>query len=155
MTMAQEAISAAPDEIHNKYLRALADLENLRKKKNEQVEAAELRGETSVASRFLPLIDEFHRTMKSMSNDDIQLEDLREGVMHVFGAFQKVLQDLQIEGFESEGREFAYEFMEAIAEIPTSNALPGTVVEELARGYTRGGKVIRHARVAVAVESKE
>lgn len=152
-----EAIQQEPvvDETQEKYVRALADLENLRKKKNQQVEEARIRGEEHVASEMLPIIDDFYRAMAEMTKPRARKKDILEGVQLVFNKFCTLLERLEIQGFESEGQQFTYEIMEAIAEVPTKAALPGTVVGEVEKGYTRGGKLLRAAKVAVAIAPPE
>lgn len=152
-----EAIQIEPvvDDAHDKYLRSLAALENLRIKKNREIELAREQGEVHVAAAFLPIIDDFYRAMAEMGKPRARKKDILEGIQLVFNKFCTLLEQLSIQGFESEGQKFTYEIMEAIAEVPTRDALPGTVVGEIERGYTRGGKLLRAAKVAVAVAPKE
>jgi molecular chaperone GrpE len=144
-----------PEEVHDKWLRALAELDNLRKRKAKEIEDARDQGEAYAASVFLPIIDDMRRAMEAMNRPRARKKDILEGIQLVFNRFGAILEQLSIEGFESEGRRFTYELMEAITEVPTREALPGTVVGEIERGYTRRGRLLRPAKVAVAVEPKE
>lgn len=140
---------------HDRYLRALASLENLRKQKSREVEAARDQGEAAAISAFLPIIDDMYRAMEAMGKPRARKKDILDGVQFVFDKFRSLLDQLEVNGFESEGQKFTYELMEAVVEVPTADALPGTVVGEAERGYMRKGKLLRPAKVAVAVEPKE
>lgn len=139
-------------EVYDKYLRCMADLENLRKRKAKEVEDAREQGEAYAASVFLPIIDDFQRAMEAMSKPRARKKDILKGLNLVFEKFGTLLEQLSIEGFESEGQKFTYDLMEAISQVPTRDALPGTVVQQIERGYTRKGRLLRPAKVAVAVE---
>jgi len=144
-----------PEEVRDKWLRCMADLENLRKRKAKEVEEARDLGERNAISAFLPIIDDMYRALDAMGKPRARKKDILEGIQLVFGKFTQLLAQLEVAGFESEGRTFTYELMEAIAEVPTHNVLPGTVVGEVERGYTRRGRLLRPAKVAVAVKPKE
>ena len=151
--MTEEAIEI--DDTQDKYLRALASLENLRKQKLKEVSTAREDGEAYVATAFLPIIDDFQRAMEAMNKPRARKKDILDGINLVFAKFGALLEQLSIQGFDSEGQKFTCEIMNAIAEVPTRDAWPGTVVGEIERGYMRGGKLLREAKVAVAVEPKE
>lgn len=151
----EETQEETPEVVRDKLLRAQAELVNMQKRYQRQVEEARDQGEARTALAILPIIDDFRRAMAEMSKPRTRKKDILEGIRLVFNKFGSVLEQLTIEGFESEGQQFTYELMEAIAEIPTSKALPGTVVGEEARGYMRRGKLLRPARVAVAVAPKD
>jgi molecular chaperone GrpE len=150
-----ETVEQSTEQHHEKYLRALASLDNLRKQKAKEVEEARDQGEAYTASMILPIIDDFHRAMTEMVKPRARKKDILEGIQLIFLKFSALLEQLTIEGFETEGRKFTYDIMTAIAEVPTRDALPGTVVGEAARGYMRKGKLLRPAQVVVAVEPKE
>lgn len=143
------------DDTQDKYLRTLAALENLRKQKLKEVEAARADGEAYVANTFLPIIDDFQRAMEAMNKPRARKKDILEGINLVFAKFGTLLEKLSIQGFESEGQEFTCQVMNAIAEVQTDDVAPGTVVGEIEKGYMRNGKLLREAKVAVAVEVRE
>jgi molecular chaperone GrpE len=150
-----DLVPAEEVDYEPKWKRALADLENLRKKKNKQIDEAVTQGEADAIKKFLPVLDDMHRAMAAMSNPSATKEALLEGLQSVFNKFGVVLEQLAVQGFEAEGEKFTYEIMEAVAEVPTRDALPGTVVQEFEPGYTRGGRLLRAAKVSVAVEPKD
>lgn len=149
---------AAPEEdAHSKYLRALAELENLRKRTQKEVAQARDQGEAYVAQAILPIIDDFQRALEAITTVKGRnaKEQIREGMVLVFSKLTATLRQLEVEGFASKGQAFTYELMEAVAQVPTRELAPGTVVAELEQGFTRKGKLLRPAKVSVAIAPKD
>jgi molecular chaperone GrpE len=142
-----------PDDYKDKYLRALADLENLRKRTQREVAAAHDQAENHAISEFLPLVDDFKRALEWDANTDVTRDQAREGWQLVFKKLGQVLERLEIQGFESVGRSFTADLMEAVTQVSVPTLPAGTVVDELEQGFTRRGKLLRPAKVTVA--SKE
>lgn len=151
-----ETDASIPDDaavLRDKYLRALADLDNLSKRARRDADAARDEGEAHVARAFLPLVDDLRRALEFVRDADGETlkEQVLSGLALIKGKFLHTLAQLQIEGFESQGKQFAAELMEAIAEVPTNLLPAGTVVAELEQGFKRRGKLLQPSRVAVAV----
>jgi molecular chaperone GrpE len=144
------------EDLRDKYLRALADLDNLRKRTNKEIQQARDEGESRAAVVFLPVIDDFHRAIESITQAKrLSKKDVLDGMQLLMMKFAQALRLLEIEGFEARGQAFAVQLMEAITQVPTKALPPGTVVDELERGFTRRGKLLRPARVAVAIDAPD
>lgn len=145
------------EELQDRYLRSLAELDNLRKRTVRDIEVARDQAESRVAAMFLPLLDDFKRVLSALAdpNADQHPEAHTEAVQMLFNKTISTFTQLQIEGFESQGKQFARELMEAVAEVHTKDLPPGTVAAELSQGFTRRGKLLRAAQVAVAVPEDE
>lgn len=143
-----------PVDYKDKYLRALADLENLRKRTQREIAEAHDHVENAAISAFLPLVDDFKRALEWDANTDVTREQAREGWQLVFQKLGHVLDGLEIKGFESVGQTFTAELMEAITQVSVPTLPPGTVVEQIEQGFTRRGKLLRAAKVAVASKEK-
>jgi len=141
------------DSSDDKYLYALAELENLRKRKQREIELARDQAEAAVAQAFLPIVDDFQRALEAFRpvRGRGAKKKVLEGVALIFNRLQSILAQLQIAGFDAEGKAFTAELMEAICEVPSRDLPPGTVVKQLSSGFTRRGKLLRPAQVAVAV----
>jgi molecular chaperone GrpE len=144
-----------PEVLRDKMQRAQAELVNMQDRYRRQIEEARERGETSVAVAFLPVIDDFHRMMTTLSAKRTKKTDIVEAIQLIFNKFCKTLEDLAIHGFQSEGQQFTCELMEAIGMEPSRSLPPGTVVAELEQGYMRQGRLLRPAKVTVAREFAE
>ena len=138
-------------------LRALAALENLRKQKNEEILQARSQGEAHVAHAFLDVVDDFERALSAMQTITGRgtKKKILDGLQLVFDKLGYVLEKLEIEGFEAEGKRFQAELMEAIAQTPTRALPPGTVSGQVRKGYRRRGQLLRPAQVVVSTEPEE
>lgn len=140
-------------DFKDKYLRALAALENARKSKAKEVLEARRAGEIAVILEILPVVDDLHRAMEAMNEKRVRKKDVLSGVNLVFSKFNSTLKRLFVEELQCEGQKFSCETMDAVAQVSTDKVLPGLVVNEIERGYTIGGALLRPAKVSVAVET--
>lgn len=140
-------------EFRDKYYRALADLENLRKRTQREAELVRDQAEAGVALQFLEIVDDFKRMLDGIATTEgpDAKEQIASGVRLVFEKLIGTLRRLEIEGFHAQGQKFTAELMEAIAQVPSRSLPPGTVESEISQGFTRRGKLLRPARVAVAI----
>lgn len=139
----------------DKYLYALADYDNLRKKtKKEKEEIASITKEY-IFLQILPLMDNFDRALNAIKKYTKENDDIFKGVEMIFKQFQNFLLNEGVEGFESRGKEFDPQIHEAI-EVVEDNSIPNNViVEEFVKGYKFKDKVIRPAKVSVNILKKE
>lgn len=155
-----EALSACHDKIaalekslfdtNEKFLRLFSEFDNYRKRTSrERLELAKTAGADIIAS-LLPVLDDLERACKleaAVENKDPRLE----GLILIQNKFKSVLRQTGVEEIKAEGEAFDTDFHEAITHIPAAdNQQKGTVIEEIQKGYTLNGKVIRYARVVVA-----
>lgn len=146
------ATEIAEPDWKEKALRAMAELENYRKRMTKEMLQARDQVEADVIQRFLDLADDMRRMIDSFrtaEGPDVHHQML-EGAKLVQARFMNILEGLETTGFDSKGQQFAAELMEAIATAPSKQLPAGTVVEELSQGFKRRGKVLRAARVVVA-----
>lgn len=141
--------------LEDKYKRALADLENLRKRTNRDIAAARDQSENTAIAEFLPLIDDFKRALDADADGNITHEQAREGWRLVFQKLGGILERLEVQGFDSVGKTFTAEIMEAITQVAMPTLPPGTVVAQVEGGFTRRGRLLRAAKVAVAIAPEE
>jgi molecular chaperone GrpE len=130
--------------------RTQADFENFRKRSARDVATAEARGIAKLARDLLPALDNLHRAIEALGDD----ESVVGGIRLVEAELTAALARMGIEGFSPEGEPFDPNEHEAVAQQPTEGAQSGTVVEVYQRGYRVTGKgeptVLRPARVVVA-----
>ncbi len=126
--------------------RTQADFENFRKRKARDAELAEARGVTRVVKELLPALDNLQRAIDAAD----QADPLLEGVRLVHVDLVSALARLGVESFSPQGEPFDPSEHEAVAQVPTEGAEPGTVVEVYQAGYRASGNVLRPARVVVA-----
>ena len=136
-------------ELNEKYLRLFSDFDNYRKRTaKERIELAKTAGE-DIFKSVLPILDDFERAAKAL-NESSDLNALKEGVDLIQNKLVNILQSKGLEPMQTVGETFDVDVHEAITNIPApSEELKGKVVEEVERGYTLNGKVIRYAKVIV------
>ena len=145
-----DAPAAAPD-YKDQWLRAAAELDNVRKRARRDVAAAESRGIAKLAKELLPALDNFERALAAAEeqpeNRDHHLTDgIRLVQTELLGALARV----GIEPDSPKGQRFDPHRHEAVAQQPIDGAEPGTIVEVYSAGYTYGDDVLRPAKVVVA-----
>ena len=151
------AAGAAADGVDERarYLRLQADFENYKKRIEREREADQRQASVRVVERLLPVLDNFERAICAATESGDQ-SSLCEGVQLIF---RHLLDELRREGLESidtVGQPFDPKLHEAVA-TDASNDLPhNMIVEEMLRGYTLHGRLLRPSLVRVSVhEGKE
>lgn len=137
-------------EEHDRYLRAIADFSNYRRRHQEDYAQAIKFASRELILKLLPIIDNFERAA-SAAEQNHSFESLAEGVRLTIRGLHDVLEKEGVTPIEAVGQEFDPMFHEAIQRMETDEYPENTVVEELQTGYTQGDQVIRPARVKVAV----
>ena len=148
---ALEKATAAADEHWAKYLRATAELENLRKRAARDVENARKFGIEQFASELLGVIDSLEMGLEAASNATV--ESLLEGKQATLKLLRAALAKSGIESIDPEGEPFDPQLHEAMTMQPSETAEPGSVLAVIQKGYQLNGRLLRPARVIVASET--
>ncbi|MBI4062412.1 nucleotide exchange factor GrpE [Candidatus Gottesmanbacteria bacterium] len=130
------------DDWKNKYLRALADYQNLEKRKSEEIGEVRKFAAEIIISKLLPIVDTFERAQTHLNDPGLELA-LKE--------LTAVLGDLGAKKLEVIGKEFNPHEMECIE---VTAGKDNIIIEETLPGYTLHEKVIRVAQVKVGKEQK-
>jgi molecular chaperone GrpE len=149
-----DEIELGEEDLRDRLIRQMADNENQRKQGNRRIDEARRHAEDSIILAFAPVFDDLERAVEAArtAKGRGSLKKFREGLGLIRQRMQSVLRELEVEGFKTEGEAYAAARMEAIANLPTRDLPPGTVARELTAGFTRRGKLLRPAQVAVAIE---
>jgi molecular chaperone GrpE len=139
------------EELKNKYLRALADFENYKKRMNLEKDEMVRYSYSLLAFELLPVIDGFARALDfaKKSGDD----DLIKGIALIKKQIEDVLIKFGVKQIESLGKPYDPNLHEAIL-MKESDKEPGIVLEEMQKGYTMHERLLRPAMVIVS-KSKE
>lgn len=150
-----EAKNAA-EEFKGKYLRALADAENLRKRLQKEKQDLIQYAVQNVLLDFLPPIDHFENALKFAEQASPEVKHWAVGFEMILSQFKDILTNNGVVVMEALGVPFDHDQHEAIEMVYSTDHLPGTVVEVSMKGYKindssiEGYKVLRPARVKVA-----
>lgn len=146
----EEQLEAAKKEVEqykDKYLRAVAEFDNYRKRTLKEKAELLLNGSEKAVCAFLPILDDFERAIADKTED---ANAIKEGVQIIFNKFNKTLESLGVRKIETEGKDFDVDFHEAVAMVPgMGDDKKGKVIDCVQTGYQLNDKVIRHAKVAV------
>jgi molecular chaperone GrpE len=143
----EQALAGTKDQL----LRKAAEFENYKKRVEGDFALIEKFSNEQIITGLLPVLDDFRRFLKSTRNGS-DFEAFYKGVDLIFSKFMKLLEARGLREVESEGKPFDVHFHEALLQIPKTDVAPHTIVEEVEKGYTLNGKVVRHAKVIVAGE---
>src|SRR4051812_13292175 len=145
-----EAAPAEPD-YRDQYLRAMAELDNVRKRARRDVAQAEARGIAKLAKELLPAIDNFARALDAAeAQPENRDHHLTDGIRLVQNELLGALARVGIEPDSPKGQPFDPHCHEAIAQQPVEGAASGTIVEVYSQGYRYRDDVLRPAKVVVA-----
>jgi len=148
--LAQARAEAA--EARERMLRVAADADNTRKRALRERQEAIKFGLEGVFKELLPLVDNLDRTLAHVPRDaqEPALAALRQGAEMILRQFLDVLARNQVSTFTSLGQPFDPARHEAISQKESREAPPGTVLEELHRGFFLNDRLLRPALVVVA-----
>ncbi len=142
-----EALQLAEDN-RDKWMRAVADLENYKKRSiQERSKLIKYKNE-DLARDLLPVLDNLERAISASLGK--APESLLDGVKMTANMFRDVLGRFGVNPIESVGSVFNPEFHEAIATVKDADKAPNTIVEELEKGYMYQDRLLRPSKVVVA-----
>jgi molecular chaperone GrpE len=144
-----EKLNAELTEQKDKYLRLFAEFDNFKRRTaKERIELMQTAGREIMTS-LLDVLDDCERTEKVMA-ESADIDAIKQGVTLVFHKLRATLEQKGLKSMSSVNSVFDADLHEAITEIPApSEALQGKVIDELQKGYSLGGKIIRYAKVVV------
>jgi molecular chaperone GrpE len=142
-------------ETKDRLLRALAEMENLRKRTEREVADSRAYAITVFARDILTVADNMHRALSALDTElrekvDAGVKGLLDGVELTERELLKVLEKHGVRKLEPLGQKFDPNRHQAMYEVPDPSATPGTVVQVIQAGYTIGERVLRPALVAIA-----
>jgi molecular chaperone GrpE len=140
------AEKARADDNYNKFLLAMADFENYKKRLQRDIDSIVTSHRRMLLERFLPVIDNLERALQAGGGDG-----LRGGIEQTLKGFEAVLAGEGVRPIDVKGKPFDPRLAEAIGTAAAENgADDDTVVEVAQKGYTIGDDLLRPAKVIVA-----
>jgi len=132
---------------HDMYLRALADFDNYRRRVERERSAAARSGKREILLSLLDVLDGFDRARQHL---DEAPSSVSEGLQLLHRKLLGLLEAQGVTPLQSLGETFNPELHDAIGSFQSEEFEPGTVADEVQRGYRWGDDVLRPARVRVA-----
>ena len=145
-----EAARAKSEESWDRYVRAAAELENVRKRAARDVENAHKFALERFGKELLAVRDTLEMGLAAAENATV--DSLIEGKNATLKLLGTVMSQFGIEEVDPAGEPFDPEFHEAISMQPSDDVEPGSVVTVVQKGYTLNGRLLRPAMVIVAAD---
>ena len=140
---------AVIEDLQDRLKRQMAEFDNYRKRTDKEKSAMFEMGASDVVKKLLPIVDNFERGFKSVTEEELQTP-FAKGMDMVYKQTIKMLEDLQVKPIEAVGSEFNPEFHNAVMQVEDDSQGENIIVEEFEKGYTYRDVVIRHSMVKVA-----
>ena len=144
------ALAAELADARDQVLRAQAEVQNTRRRAEQDVERARKYALERFCSELLPVVDNLERALESASGDDEQLRPIAEGVELTLKSFLNALGKFNIEPVDPAGEPFDPQYHQAMSSVENPDVEPNTVVAVMQKGYTLNGRLVRPAMVMVS-----
>lgn len=142
-----EQARAEAAEYQDRYLRAVAEMDNMRKRLEKRYADQAEQEKRRFLRALLPLVDNLEMVLKHSESDP---QVLRQGLEMIVQDLMRTLEAEGVKPIESVGQRFDPFMHEAVEAVQGTDHPPETVVEEVQRGYTYKGELLRPARVRVS-----
>ena len=142
-------------ETEDKLLRSLAEIENQRRRFEKEIKDAFEFGSFNFAKESLTILDNLQRAKNAIKSDKIlkenkDLNKFEEYINILEKDLISIFEKNNIKKIDAEGKKFDPNLHQAMTEIESKDAEPGTIVQEIQRGYMLGERLLRPALVGVA-----
>jgi molecular chaperone GrpE len=148
------ALVAERDELRDRWMRAEADMQNLRARTKREVDDARLYAVQKFAKDVVEAAENIRRGIENLPKPNSGEPDivvkLREGFEGVERSFIGLLERNGIVGDEPVGKPFDANLHQAMAEQPSAEHPPGTILQAWSRAWTLNGRLLRPAMVVVS-----
>ncbi|MEL7312268.1 MAG: nucleotide exchange factor GrpE [Pseudomonadota bacterium] len=143
-------LQAKADENWEKYVRAVAELDNVRKRAQRDVEQAHKFGTERLLSELLGVADSLEGALAA--GDQASAESLLEGSAATLKLLLNTLEKFGVQQIDPTGAPFDPQEHEAMTMVRSPDAEPNSVIDVVQKGYSLNGRLVRAARVVVAAE---
>ena len=144
--------------LKDQRLRAIAELENFRKRAEKDQSDALKYGISNFAKEIINIRDNIERAQSSISDDAKNNEAIKsviEGIDLIAQSVVSTFEKIGIKKIESLNEKFDHNLHQAMMEIENEELEPGTIVQELIPGYTLHDRLLRPAMVGVSKKTKK
>lgn len=150
LTLLLEDARSKADEHWDQLVRTQAQMENLRKRHEREVENAHKYALERFVNELLPVRDSMEMGLAAANEESSTVEQLREGTELTLKLFSDVMEKFNVVQVNPEGEPFDPELHQAMGMQPRSDVPPNTVVVVVQKGYTLNGRLVRPAMVMVS-----
>ncbi|MEP3857832.1 MAG: nucleotide exchange factor GrpE [Porticoccus sp.] len=134
----------------DQVLRTHAEMQNLRRRMERDVENAHKYALEKFVGELLPVVDNLERSIQAMADVDGDFKAVSDGIELTLKSFQDVLARFKVEAVDPGGEAFNPDLHQAMSMLEVPDAKPNTIIDVFQKGYTLNGRLIRPAMVVVA-----
>lgn len=147
---AQAEIADLQKQLAEVQPRALAEIQNVRRRAEQDVDKARKFALEKFAGELLPVVDSLERAIEACQAEDDATRALKEGVEMTLKLLLDGMGKFNVEPIDPQGQAFNPEHHQAMSMVEDPNAEPNTVVAVMQKGYLLNGRLVRPAMVMVA-----
>ena len=136
------------EELEDRVKRQMAEFDNFRKRTEKEKSQMFETGARSVIEKILPVVDNFERGLATVPEDEAG-KPFCDGMNMIYKQLIDELDKMDVTPIEAVGCEFDPELHNAVMQVESDEYESGIVAQELQKGYTYRGTVVRHSMVAV------
>ncbi|WP_421242229.1 nucleotide exchange factor GrpE [Aeromonas enteropelogenes] len=145
-----EAAQQASAEERERAIRAVAEMENLRRRAAQDVEKAHKFALEKFAAELLPVLDNMERAIELADKENDALKPMIEGVELTLKSMQSGVAKFGLVALDPTNQPFDPNAHQAMSMVPSADVAPNTVIAVMQKGYELNGRVIRPAMVMVS-----
>ena len=145
-----EAAQQASLEERERAIRAVAEMENLRRRAAQDVEKAHKFALEKFAAELLPVLDNLERAIELADKENDTLKPMIEGVELTLKSMQSGVGKFGLVALDPTNQPFDPNAHQAMSMVPSADVAPNTVIAVMQKGYELNGRVIRPAMVMVS-----
>ncbi len=145
-----KAERARADDEHDRYLRALADFSNFKRRHEERQASVRQFAARDIIIKLLAIVDDFERALRA-SEKSHSYNSLKEGLELTLRKLQSLLETEGVKPIDAVGEQFDPAIHEAVMRVENGEYTENSVVSEVQKGYMLASEVLRPSRVTVAV----
>ena len=135
-------------EINDKYVRLYSEYEDYRKRTNTEKADLIINGSKDMIKAILPVVDDMERALSAMADADAA----KEGVQLIYNKLMNILSQKGLKPIEAKDTKFDENLHEAVTQFPAADETQkGKVIDVVEKGYYLNDKVLRYAKVVVAI----
>ncbi len=150
----QDALQAAEAKVKDEILRAQAEIQNIRRRAERDVESAHKFGQEKLIKELLAVVDSLERGIHTVKEQGVELDVTAQTLMQGSELTLKILLDtlgkFNVKQIDPVGELFDPQFHEAMSMIPSADSEPNSVIAVVQKGFTLNDRLVRPAMVVVS-----
>jgi len=148
----ESQFKAERDELYDRLLRKQAEFDNYKKRVERERSEYVQYASAELMRELLNAMDSFDLAIHN-ANSDSGSDNMLRGLDLIYKQFQDTLARFGLKAIEARGQVFDPNLHQAVSTVPTDEVPENTVVDELRKGYTLNGRLLRPVMVTVSVRS--